>query len=144
MGLGNVQQGTISEQSWHFEPPEGRELFEEWASSYAEFDPEQANALLDEAGLERDGSGRRVRADNGEPFQMLIDVGGWGGPEINAEASALLKRHWEQNLGIQVVLNQAPDSEIGQRWDLGGIHGAPGSHRGDGPLGFSRLDLPNR
>jgi peptide/nickel transport system substrate-binding protein len=119
-GLGTIQQGTISEQSWHFDPPEGRQLFEEWAAWYADFDPEQANELMDAAGLDqRDGQGMRLRADNGQRFQLMIDVGEWGGPAVATESSALAQRHWQQHLGIEVILNQAPAARIQQNFEVG-------------------------
>jgi peptide/nickel transport system substrate-binding protein len=118
-GFGTVQQGTITEQSYHFQSPEGREVFEEWANAYIAYDVELANEYLDAAGLDqRDGQGRRLRADNGEVFELIIDVGDWGGAELNAETSAMLQRDW-QAVGLHVILNTAPVTQINQRTDQG-------------------------
>ncbi|MBS3934329.1 MAG: ABC transporter substrate-binding protein [Truepera sp.] len=118
-GLGTVQQATITEQSWHFEPPEGRALFEEWAAWYADLDLDRANQYLDAAGLDqRDAAGWRLRADNGQPLELLLDIGEWGGAEVNAETAALLQAQWRA-VGIRVVLNNAPTPEIDRRWNEG-------------------------
>ncbi len=118
-GLGTVQQATITEQSWHFDPPEGRQLFEDWAAWYADYDPDRANEYLDAAGLdERGADGFRLRADNGERFELILDIGDWGGAEVNEEAAALVQADW-QAVGVRVILNHAPTTEIGRRWDDG-------------------------
>ncbi|MBO2521825.1 MAG: hypothetical protein CW345_08490 [Firmicutes bacterium] len=118
-GFGTPQQATISEDSWHFASPEGRQLFEEWKNWYAQYDPDLANQLLDAAGLNRRNSqGWRLRADNGQVFELIIDVGDWGGADITAEAAALAKEYWEA-VGIRVILNNAPVTEIDQRFRNG-------------------------
>jgi peptide/nickel transport system substrate-binding protein len=47
---------------------------DEWAKKDTEYDPDAANALLDEAGLaERDGQGSRLRPD-GKPLVLNMDI----------------------------------------------------------------------
>ncbi len=55
--------------------PEGDVLFEpEFATAYVEYNPEEANALLDEMGLDQRGSdGYRLRSD-GEPLILTIET----------------------------------------------------------------------
>lgn len=118
-GFGTPQQATISEDSWHFDSPEGEALFKEWQNWYAQYDPALANQLLDAAGLDkRNAEGWRLRADNGQVFELLIDVGDWGGADVTAEASALAQSFWE-DVGIRVILNNAPTSEVDRRWNAG-------------------------
>src|SRR5262249_16914943 len=50
-GLGTPQQATISREAWHFQNPEGKAVFEDWARSYAEYDLARANRYLDAMGL---------------------------------------------------------------------------------------------
>ncbi len=45
----------------------------EYDENYLEYDPDRANALLDEAGLLRDGDGLR-RLPDGRPFRQLLNV----------------------------------------------------------------------
>jgi peptide/nickel transport system substrate-binding protein len=105
-GLGTPQQATITEESWHFEEDEGREVFEEWAASYANYDPERANELLDAAGLAgRDELGWRVRADNGQPLELILDVIRWDVREWEVQ-------QWEVHRDWEVL----QDWEIIQDW----------------------------
>jgi peptide/nickel transport system substrate-binding protein len=54
--------------------PGSRLRNDEWAAADTEYDPDGANALLDEAGLtERDGQGMRLRAD-GQPLVLNMDI----------------------------------------------------------------------
>jgi peptide/nickel transport system substrate-binding protein len=64
------------------------------ADRHAEYDPDQANRLLDSLGLaRRDGQGFRLRPDNGERFSMVVNLYAEGavGP---SELMELVKKHW--------------------------------------------------
>lgn len=83
-GLGNPQAATVSSYSPFYEP--------EFAEAYAQYDPAQANAWLDEMGLtSRDADGFRLRPD-GEPLEITIDTiaafGPWG------SVSELVAEYW--------------------------------------------------
>jgi peptide/nickel transport system substrate-binding protein len=114
-GLAEVAQGTIGQQSWHFQGPEGQQVFEEWKNAYAEYDPDTANSLLDELGLtERDAEGFRTRPD-GSKLEIIYDVG-WGGCPTcgNTRASTLLKENWEA-VGLRITINNVwgtPQDEL--------------------------------
>lgn len=102
---------------------------EEWAESYAEYDPEKANELLDEIGLEnKDDQGFRVD-ENGNRISFVLEY--W--PEEPAEKtpiSELVKDYWEA-VGIQMSLKpqsrdlNAQRSEANQiemnMWHGGGV-----------------------
>ncbi len=79
--------------------PESPLYREEYANAWAIYDPDQANALLDEIGLsERDSSGTRLMS-NGKPLEMIIETAG----ESSEEADVLeLVRTDFQQLGIKV------------------------------------------
>jgi len=65
---------------------------------FTEYDPDAANALLDDMGLtERDSDGFRLRFD-GEPFVILLQFAPQGGPVENHE---LVKAYWEA-VGVRV------------------------------------------
>jgi len=65
---------------------------------FTQYDPEAANALLDDMGLtERDADGFRLRFD-GEPFVILLQFAPQGGPVENHE---LVKGYWEA-VGVRV------------------------------------------
>lgn len=103
-GIGRVQQGTISEESWHFQSPQGKKVFQEWANNLAKYDPAEANRLLDKIGLtKRDAEGFRTRPD-GKKLEIVLDVTGWGGIAINTETAPIIKKCWE-DIGLRVILN---------------------------------------
>ncbi len=105
-GIGEPKAATISPQSWHFASPEGQEVFKRWAESYAYFDAEEANALLDEIGMvDADGDGWRD-LPSGKPFTLIIDVTDWGGSlKVQTDAAAEVEVEWEKNLKLQVEVN---------------------------------------
>jgi peptide/nickel transport system substrate-binding protein len=106
---------TISPQSWHFQSEAGQEVFNEWATKYSEHDVDQANALLDEIGMQdSDGDGFR-ELPSGEKFTLVLDQGTWGaGQELNAKANEVYRTSLAE-VGIDVLINDL----VGQPdWDL--------------------------
>jgi peptide/nickel transport system substrate-binding protein len=113
-GIGVPQQGTISPQAWHFQSEEGQAVFAEWQQADAQYDPDQANAWLDEAGLvDADGDGFRD-LPSGKPFQLILDLGDWGGQVVATESTEVFRGFLEA-VGFNVLVNNL----IGQPdWDL--------------------------
>ena len=69
LGTGEPRQASIVSGALYYS--------EKWATSYAEYDPERANAFLDEMGLsERDKDGFRLRPD-GKTLLLSIDMNDW-------------------------------------------------------------------
>ena len=117
-GLAHPQQATISREAWHFQTPEGKKVFEEWAQSYAQFDLKKANALLDEMGLtQRDSEGYRLRKD-GKRVALMIDTPpqNVSGPET--DESLIVADGWRK-LGIDVLLKSWPSAEYTMRQGMG-------------------------
>lgn len=81
-------------------PPTAHSYYrEEWGSAWAGYDPDQANALLDEVGMtERTRDGFR-RAPGGEELQILVEYAE-GTP---VPAMELIKEYWEA-VGVKVLL----------------------------------------
>jgi peptide/nickel transport system substrate-binding protein len=127
-GIGNAKQFTISPQSPHFAPPEGQEVFEEWASADAEYDPERAAELFDEIGFtDQDGDGWRD-LPSGEDFQLVIDLSDWGGEFIATESTEVYRQNLEE-LGVEVIINNvigqpeaATRGNYGVGWVLRNTH----------------------
>jgi len=91
LGQGTVRQATVNESASFFDPA--------WAEHFAQYDPDQANALLDELGLsERNADGVRLRPD-GRPLAFQLEYLPQEGPK--KEVCELVVKHW-QALGIQV------------------------------------------
>lgn len=91
LGIGVPGSAVVAESSPFNPGPEYREL---WST----YDPEQANALLDEIGLtEKDGEGYRLRTDNGE--RLVIEVPAVPAFIQFAQLAELVKEDWAE-IGI--------------------------------------------
>jgi peptide/nickel transport system substrate-binding protein len=84
LGQGVPRQATINESASFFK--------QEWADSFAQFDTELANQLLDEMGLDqKDAQGFRLRPD-GKPFTFMLEYLPHEGPK--KETFELVVKHW--------------------------------------------------
>ena len=91
LGLGEPRQASLVTGVKYYDP--------EWEKAFAEYDPERANKLLDEIGLEkRDKEGYRLRPD-GKRLELIIEY-----TEPRSELE-LIKSYIE-SLGIKVLLKQ--------------------------------------
>ena len=119
-GIGIPQQSTISPQAWHFASDEGRAVFEAWAASYASYDVDLANELLDAAGLvDADSDGLRD-LPSGEPFQVILDLTDWGGEEVSKNSTEEFVSDLNA-VGIDTLINNVmgtPDSTLRQKEGL--------------------------
>ena len=89
------RQATILPSVSYFKP--------EWAASFAEYDPQRANALLDEMGLtERDRNGNRLRPD-GKPVHLVIETAVSVGATISSKLFELVQEYWKA-LGFEVTI----------------------------------------
>jgi len=78
----------------------GSQLFrDELGSAYAAFDPEKANALLDEMGLKRGDNGIRVMAD-GKPLELVVES--TGESSMEADVLELVTENWA-DLGVKLL-----------------------------------------
>ncbi len=76
---------------------------EEWGKSYAEYDPEEANRLLDEMGLDkRDKEGFRLRPDGKTLLLVPLHVT----DAVRIEWSEMTKEYWE-DVGIKISIKPA-------------------------------------
>ncbi len=90
-GLGTPRQATVIPSCSFYK--------EEWATSFAEYDPERASALLDELGLEWDAEHKyRLRPDE-EPLSLLIEYIPVEGPK--GRVCELVREYWEK-VGIKI------------------------------------------
>ena len=89
--------GLAKPRQWGVEPTSA--FYEDWmASHFAEYDPDGANALLDEMGLERGADGVRLRPD-GQPLSIVL----WDA--INRQPmTELMAEYWE-DVGVDVTIN---------------------------------------
>jgi peptide/nickel transport system substrate-binding protein len=73
----------------------------EWLTKWTEYNPDRANQLLDEMGLEKDGDGWRTRPD-GEPLVIYLQYAPQGGPTLIHELNA---EFWG-DVGVKVELKE--------------------------------------
>ncbi|PRX20685.1 peptide/nickel transport system substrate-binding protein [Orenia metallireducens] len=85
---------------------------EEWAQSYAQYDPETAKQWLDEIGLkDNDGDGYRERPD-GEI--LILNLTANSSRSVAVETSQLARDYWE-NIGIKVNLKTLEEGSLWQQ-----------------------------
>ena len=98
-GQGQPRQATVVELSPLYKP--------EYASAYAQHDPEEANRLLDDIGLtRRDSDGYRMRRD-GKTLTVLLDSPGEKTTTI--DSIELVIEYWG-NVGIKAAANHTERS----------------------------------
>jgi peptide/nickel transport system substrate-binding protein len=86
-------------------------------NAYTEFDPEKANRLLDELGMdERDSDGFRL-APNGETFSMSIET-----TQGRAEPVELVIEDWQEHLDIRARLRVVSRELLDQRTTINSLH----------------------
>jgi peptide/nickel transport system substrate-binding protein len=112
LGLAKPRQFALSPESPEFRTPEGQQVYEEWSTSYAQLDPDQATALLDEIGvIDADGDGFRERPD-GSALELVVDIP--VSDQRSIDAMDLIKEDWEA-VGLRTVLNVIDGTVISQR-----------------------------
>lgn len=118
-GFGEIKQFTISPQSPHFASPEGQEVFDNWATSFTEYDPELAEEAFDRAGfVDATGDGWRD-LPSGTPFTLIIDLNDWGSEGVNTQFLQVYKENLEA-VGVNVLINNVVGQpEAGIRGDYG-------------------------
>lgn len=118
LGLATPRQAALSPESPEFQTTEGAQVYEEWANSYAEYDPEQAMAYLDEIGVvDVTGDGFRERPD-GAPLELIVDVDVTDSKSI--DSLDLIKEDWEE-IGINMTINAIAGEVLNQRAQAGEI-----------------------
>lgn len=93
LGRAKIRQATV---------PESVSFYEDWMGEYfVEFDPDQANALLDEMGLEWDSAQEvRLRPD-GSPLEIVLECWTEFCPH-----SELVAEMWTENVGVKTLMSQ--------------------------------------
>ena len=90
-GLSTARQAAVPSVHSYYQ--------DEWGNAWAGYDPDQANALLDEVGMtDRARDGFR-RAPGGEDLQVLIEYS----ESTPVPAMELIKEYWEA-VGVKVLL----------------------------------------
>ncbi len=106
-GLANPRQATVHPSCSFYK--------EEWGNAYIEYNPEEANKLLDEMGLDkRDKEGFRLKSD-GETLLLVIsnitDV-------MPVEWSEIIEEYWE-NVGVKTTISPVDRAYLMTLWAAG-------------------------
>ncbi|MEP2707234.1 MAG: ABC transporter substrate-binding protein [Roseibium sp.] len=84
----------------------------EYTSKWAQYDPEQANALLDETGLiKRNAKGIRLMPD-GRPLEIIVETRGES--QTEADALELVAENWKE-LGIKLFAKPSQRDNLRER-----------------------------
>ncbi len=101
--LGDVRQAAMNPDNSYYK--------QEWAERFVDFDPDRANALLDEMGLAWNGDGTvRLRPD-GEPLRIRLWINQRRPTLINT--GELVEAHWEA-VGVDVDFQGRDGPFVGQ------------------------------
>jgi len=85
---------------------------EEYAKAYTDFDPAQANALLDEMGLDkRDGDGVRLLPD-GKRAEVIVETA--GEDPVETDVLQLITDHWSK-VGLKLVIRTSQTDVLRSR-----------------------------
>ncbi|MDQ0467046.1 ABC transporter substrate-binding protein [Labrys wisconsinensis] len=103
-GLGIEGNDTVMPESALYQP--------DFRTAWADFDPERANAMLDDIGLaKRDLSGTRLLPD-GRPLEILVEVAGDAADLI--DALQITAEFWA-DIGVELVIKPQDASNLRQR-----------------------------
>ena len=84
----------------------------EYTTKWADYDPDQANALLDEIGLtERDDDGIRLMAD-GRPLEIIVETAGES--QTEADALELVAENWKA-IGVKLFAKPSQRDNLRER-----------------------------
>lgn len=85
---------------------------DEYAAAYASFDPDQANALLDEMGLDKRGSdGIRLLPD-GRRAEIIVETA--GEDPVETDVLQLITDHWSK-IGLKLVIRTSQTDVLRSR-----------------------------
>jgi peptide/nickel transport system substrate-binding protein len=102
LGLATPRQFSMLPQAEEFQSPEGQALYEEWANSYIDHNPEQAASLLDSIGVvDADGDSFRDRPD-GSTLEIFVTMFP-DDPKVT-QSLELIQQDW-QAVGIKTTIN---------------------------------------
>jgi peptide/nickel transport system substrate-binding protein len=119
LGLAKVHQFVLSAESPEFQTEAGQQVYNDWANSFASYDPEAAMALLDSIGVvDADGDGWRDRPD-GSKLDVIVDVP--SSDQGNIDSMDLIKENWDA-IGLNTTLAIADwSSAIDPRIEAGEV-----------------------
>ena len=112
LGLAKVHQFVLSAESPEFQSDAGKKVYNDWANSFDQYDPDAAKAMLDSIGVvDKDGDGFRDRPD-GTKLDVVVDIP--SSDQGNIDSMDLIKEDWDA-IGLNTTLNITEMTNIDQR-----------------------------
>ncbi len=110
--MGVPTTGTFSAKAVEFNrTEEGQQLFEEWRTSYIEYNPDKAEELLDSIGVvDQNGDGWRQMPD-GQELELRIDYDA-GTATSDIQQNEMVEGFWEA-IGLKTSLNPMDGARLG-------------------------------
>lgn len=105
---GTARMGAMSPM------PASKYYKEEYGQAWAQFDPDAANAMLDEMGLKRGPDGMRTRLDGSKLTYNIEHSGVRVGPAV-AKITEMVAGYWREYLGIDATTKEIQDSLLVER-----------------------------
>lgn len=99
-GMGVPRQTTVVPSSPYYE--------ESFAKAYVEYNPKEANRLLDEMGLKRGPDGYRLRPD-GKRLELVLEFS--EGETPKRATTELVSRYWDA-IGLKIAVKEEPGSLV--------------------------------
>ncbi len=110
--MGQPTIGTFSPKTPEYLTEEGKEIMEEWRTSYIEYDPELAKKLLDEIDVVDQNNDGWRQLPNGDELTLRIDMAAGAGDDY-IDASQLKKDMWEE-IGLRTIINTVDGAQLSQ------------------------------
>ncbi|WP_417693230.1 ABC transporter substrate-binding protein [Roseibium sp.] len=103
-GLGKIGNDTVLPASPLFK--------EEFRTKWAEYDPDKANALLDEIGLTETNSAGTRMLPNGQPLEIIIETAGEDSSQV--DALELVSETWRE-IGVKLFIKPSQRDILRER-----------------------------
>ncbi len=85
---------------------------EEYATAYTAFDPDKANALLDEMGLDKRGGDGIRQLPDGKPAEIIVETA--GEDAVETDVLQLITDHWSK-IGVKLVIRTSQTDVLRSR-----------------------------
>jgi peptide/nickel transport system substrate-binding protein len=142
---GMLTGGTMSPKAIEFNLNEAaRAHYLKFRDLYAAYDPERANALLEEIGLvDVNRDGWREFPD-GSPLVVRVDYQAAAARKETIDVLELATQNWK-DVGLNIVINQMSDADFTTAWQAGKLEFTTGGEVSDGPdhLLYPNWIIPN-
>ena len=145
---GMITTGSMSPKAIEFNYNDAaRGHYKKFRDLCSAYDPDKAKALLDEIGLKDVNNDGYREYPDGSEFVFRIDVPAGTASSTSSETMLVLEitmKNWTA-IGLNVVLNQMPDSEFSGKWQNGEFEWRTAWEVGDGPdhLLYPSWVIPN-